>query len=279
MAERVKKEYDPYAVIVGLTTGFDSNVALKLATMFFDVTAAFTCNTSIAAIETLANCERVAKDVYGLKHICKAPPYGGKEQNENAYFEIVKQHGFPGKTQTAHGWMYKWLKDHTVSRIISSIRQRKRGRNIVIISGARRHESVRRMGTSNDITVIGGSNIWVNICNEWTNSEVHAFAADNNLDGLRSPISKTIGISGECFCGCYSQKGELTEIKHASPSTFDKIMYIQKWLNENTNMKWDWESGPSKGFIQEKYGQLNLFSPQMLMCSTCMNNTTFDEEQ
>lgn len=272
LADRVKRDYDPYAVIVGLTTGFDSNVALKLATMFFDVTAAFTCNTSIAAIETLQNCEKVAKDVYGLKHICKAPPYGGKKENNNAYFEIVKQHGFPGKTPTAHGWMYRWLKDHTVGKIVSSIRQNKRNRNIVIISGARRHESVRRMGTSKDITA-QGSNIWVNICNEWTNSEVNSFAMDNRLDDLRSPISKTIGISGECFCGCYSQKGELTEIKHASPSTYEKIMHIQKWLHENTNMKWDWESGPSKGFIKEKYGQLNMFSPQMIMCSTCMNNT------
>lgn len=275
---KIKKDYDPYAVIVGLTTGFDSNVALKLATMFFDVTAAFTCDTTISAIETLSNCEKVAKDVYGLKHIVRQPTYNCIDQNPNTYFEIVKQHGFPGKTITAHSWMYKWLKDHTISKIISSIRQRKRGKNIVIVSGARKHESVRRFGTSKDIT-IQDSNIWVNICNEWTNSEVSAFSDDYNLDRYRSPISKSIGISGECFCGCFAQKGELTEIKYASPTTYEKLMYIQKWLQENTNMRWGWEESPNKSYTLEKYGQINMFSPQMLMCSTCMNNNPITNEQ
>ncbi|WP_421809045.1 phosphoadenosine phosphosulfate reductase family protein [Flagellimonas sp.] len=273
LAERIKKDYNPYAVIVGLTTGFDSNVALKLATMFFNVDAAFTCDTTIAAPETLANCERVAKEVYGLKWICKAPPYNGKRENHNTYFEVVKQHGFPGKTKTAHNWMYRWLKDHTVSRIISDIRKKKRNRPIIIVSGARKYESVRRMGTSQDVTVIG-NNIWVNICNEWTNSEVHAFAEDNKLSKYRSPISQILGISGECFCGCFSQKGELSEIKFASPSAYEKLSFISKWLSDNTNYYWGWEEGPSKQWTLEKYGQINMFSESnLIMCSTCMNNT------
>lgn len=275
LCEMVKIDFKPYAVLVGLTTGFDSNVALKLATMFFDVTAAFTCDTTIAAQETLNNCQKVAEDVYGLKYIRKAPPYAGLEENHNTYFEIVKQHGFPGSTKTAHNWMYRWLKDHTVNKIISTVRENKRNRPIVIVSGARRHESVRRMGTSRDIT-IQGNNIWLNICNEWTNSEVNAFATDFNLDRYRSPISKSIGVSGECFCGCFAQKNELKEIKIASPSTYDKIMHIQKWLTENTKMNWGWENSPPKSWKLEKYGQLPLFSTEMLMCSTCMNNENIE---
>jgi 3'-phosphoadenosine 5'-phosphosulfate sulfotransferase (PAPS reductase)/FAD synthetase len=270
LADRIKKDYNPYAVIVGLTTGKDSNVALKLATMFFDVNAAFTCDTTIAAPETMMNCQKVAEDVYGLNWICRQPPYRGVKQNPDTYFEIVKQHGFPGKTKTAHNWMYRWLKDHTVNAIISSIRQRKRNRPIVIISGARRHESVRRMGTSKDVT-IDGSNIWVNICNDWTDSEVYAFSRDNNLERLRSPVSRMIGMSGECFCGCYAGKGELAEIKLASPSTYEKLMFIQNWMKENTNMHWGYEEAPPKGLKMEKEGQMNMFS-NMIMCSTCMNN-------
>lgn len=277
LSEKVKKDFDPYAVIVGLTTGFDSNVALKLATMFFNVDAAFTCDTTIAAPETLSNCEKVSKEVYGLKWICQQPPYDGNKQNPDTYFEIVKRHGFPGKTKTSHNWMYRWLKDHTVSAIISGIRQKKRNRNIVIISGARKHESVRRMGTSENIT-INGSNIWVNICNEWTNSEVHSFSEDYNLTRYRSPISKIMGMSGECFCGCYSTKGELNEIKFASPSTWEKLNYIDKWLKDNTKMEWGYEDGPSKAWILEKEGQLNMFTESnMLMCSTCMNNTVNED--
>lgn len=282
LAERIKKDYDPYAVVVGLTTGSDSNVALKLATMFFDVNAAFTCDTTISAIETLENCERVSKDVYGLKHIVRQPSYGGKSQNKDTYFEIVKQHGFPGKTKTAHNWMYRWLKDHTVNSIMASIRKRKRNRNIVIISGARRHESKRRMGSSKDVTIQNNnkSNIWVNICNEWTDSEVSAFARDFGIDQYRSPISKIMGMSGECFCGCYSSKGELNELKIASPSTYEKIDYIYNWMINNTDMDWDWESGPTDYFMAKKRGQMLFFDKpesQMIMCSTCMNNTNYKD--
>lgn len=278
LADRVKRDYDPYAVIVGFTSGGDSNIALKLATMFFNVDAAFTCDTTIGAIETLKNCENVVKE-YGLKYICQAPRYNGIDNNQNTYFEVVKQHGFPGKTNTAHSWMYRWLKDHTIGNIISQFRKRKRNRKIVIVSGARRHESVRRMGTSEDITIMG-NNIWVNICNEWTDTDCQHFAHEYNLDRLRSPISKLIGISGECFCGCYSQKNELYEVRVASPSTYEKIMFIYNWLQENTEFLWDWESGPptKRELSSDKKAklramQLSMFSPQMLFCSTCMNNT------
>lgn len=278
LADRVKTDYDPYAVIVGFTSGSDSNIALKLATMFFKVDAAFTCDTTIGAIETLQTCENVAKG-YGLKHICQAPRYNGVDNNKDTYTEIVKQHGFPGQTDTAHGWMYKWLKDHTISNIVSQFRQRKRNRRIVIISGARRHESVRRMGTSQDITV-DGNNIWVNICNDWTDSDCQAFTHEYNLDKLRSPISKSMGLSGECFCGCFAGEGELSLLKIFSPSTWEKINWIANWLIENTDMLWGWESGPPKKRELDRIKKLELlsrqmtihFSPKMLFCSTCMNN-------
>jgi 3'-phosphoadenosine 5'-phosphosulfate sulfotransferase (PAPS reductase)/FAD synthetase len=271
LADRIKKDFNPYAVIVGYTGGTDSNIALKLATMFFNVDAAFTCNTTISAIETLQNCERVAKEVYNLKYISRMPPYGGLQENPNTYFELVKQHGFPGQTKTAHNWMYRYLKDHTVQKIVSSFRQRKRNRPIVIISGARRHESVRRMGTSQDITVIGNT-IWVNIANDWTNQDCSDFASDYNIDELRSPISKGMGISGECFCGSHaSGKGELNEIKFWSPSTFDLIDKISTHL-KLLGFEWEWFQSPPKNRKIERAGQQNMFSPQMLMCSTCMNN-------
>jgi hypothetical protein len=278
LADRVKKDFDPYATIVAYTSGGDSNVALKLATMFFNVDAAFTCDTTIGAIETMMNCEKVATRHYGLKYISEAPRYGGISDNKNTYFEVVKRNGFPGKTSTAHSWMYKWLKAHTIEHICSLFRQRKRNRKIIIICGARRHESVRRMGTSQDITIMD-SNVFVNICNDWTDSEMYAFSDDFNLQNLRSPISIGMGISGECFCGSYSSKGELNEIKYHSPSTFKKIMDITKFLNEETQFLWDWESGPvtqrdaKKAEKQKlKESQITLFNPNMLFCSTCMNN-------
>lgn len=167
--------------------------------------------------------------------------------------------------------MFRWLKDHTINSIVSSIRNRQRNRPIVIISGARKYESKVRWGTSENITVIG-NNIWVNICNQWTDDELAAFAIDFNLSKLRGPISNNMGISGDCFCGAYANKGDLIELKYESPTTYEKITNIQNWIFNNTNMRWTWEEGPQKRYIMEKHGQLNMFTPNMLFCSTCMNN-------
>lgn len=272
LAERIKRDYNPYAVLVGFTSGGDSNVALKLATMFFKVDAAFTCNTTIAAIETLQNCEKVVTETYGLKHICRMPPYDGLKQDPDTYFKLCKRHGFPGPTETSHKHTYWWLKDHTVSAIVSIFRQKKRNRTIVIVCGARKYESVRRMGNSKDINIVGNT-IWVNICNEWTDSETHAFSVDNKIDALRSPVSQIMGMSGECFCGCFAPKGELGELKFASPTTHEKIQFIKKWLWENSKHLWGWGERKPKNIKQEAMGQFNMFSPQMMFCSTCMNNS------
>jgi 3'-phosphoadenosine 5'-phosphosulfate sulfotransferase (PAPS reductase)/FAD synthetase len=282
LAAKVIKDYDPYAVIVGYTSGGDSNVALKLATMLFKVDAAFTCDTSIAAIETLTHCHKITTENYGLKHICRLPPYNGVKENPDTYAEIVKRHGFPGHTKTAHNWMFRWLKDHTIMSIVSNIRKNKRNRNIVIVSGARKHESKRRWGTSKDIT-INGSNIWVNIVNDWTDQDMYEFSAENNLDFLRGPISKLMGFSGDCFCGSHAEKGELNFVRVASPSTHEKLMFLQEWVFENTENKWGWEDGPltkeqkkSAQRAEQRGRQFNLFTPNMLMCSSCMNNPSYD---
>lgn len=86
LSERVIKEYNPYAIIVGYTSGKDSNVALKLATMFFKVDAAFTCDTTISAIETLTHCQKIIKEHYRIKHICRKPNYNGIVENSDTYF-------------------------------------------------------------------------------------------------------------------------------------------------------------------------------------------------
>ena len=271
LCERVKKDFSPYAVIVGYTGGKDSNIVLRLATMFFKVDAAFTFNTTIAAPETLKKCESVAKDVYGVKYISKMPPYNGVEENPDTYFELVKNHGFPGSTDTAHNWMYRYLKDHTISKIVASFRNRKRNRPIVILMGARKEESARRMGTSDDITIIGNT-IWVNIANLWTDSEMAAFAEDFKINEHRSPISIGMGISGECFCGSFAGgPGELQELKFWSPATYDKIIGITRFL-KSIGFNWEWYESPNVHYIREKKGQLNMFSPNLIMCSTCMSN-------
>lgn len=270
LARKVKLDFNPWAVLVGFTAGADSNIALKLASMFFPVTAVFTCNTTIASLDTLSSCESAARN-YGHNYICRCPPYNGLAECNDTYEQLIKRHGFPGQTKTAHNWMYWYLKDHTVSRIVSSYRRRVRNRVVVIISGARQDESIRRMGTTQDITV-KGSTVWVNLCNRWTASECHAFEAEYNLSSYRSHCSRTIGISGECWCGAFAPKGQLNELRFAAPDVYEKLSRLRSWLIANTQFNWDWDEGPPKKRDMLKPPS-PTFSPNALMCSTCINNS------
>lgn len=275
LAAKVVRDFDPWAVLVGFTSGGDSNIALKLASMFLPVTAVFTCNTTIASRETLQKCEEVANS-YRLPYICRCPPYNGWKEHPHVYTELVKKHGFPGQTKTAHNWMYWYLKDHTISRIISQYRRRKKQRVVLIVSGARSDESVRRMSTTQDVT-IKGSTVWLNICNAWTASECATFEATYDLKKNRSKCSTIMGISGECWCGSFAPQGQLEELRFVSPDTYYQIVEIRKWLLTNTSFYWNWDEGPPK----RKSSSIvlpALCSPGLIMCSTCINNKNVDNE-
>lgn len=189
---RAIAEYRPYATVLMFSGGDDSMTAYHVS-RYLGVKVDFflhgVTNTGIAETTDFA---RQVGEQSGLSYI---------EANAgDAYDQYVLRKGFFGIGEMAHQMAYHILKHRRFRTTLSKhIRHGITGRNILLINGARKQESKRRQKTMADPIRADGSNVWVNIINDYTKLD--------NLDLLtglgvrRNPVTEILHRSGECLCG------------------------------------------------------------------------------
>lgn len=123
------------------------------------------------------------------------------------YATLVRKYGFPGPAQ--HTMMYRNLKERAV-RVLTRMGKVARRDKVMLVSGVRQNESVRRMLLTDPVTV-DGARVWVNPLFYWTTPERDAYMEAHGIE--RNPISgKICGTSGDCCCGCNAEEGELGDL-------------------------------------------------------------------
>lgn len=162
--------------------------------------------------------------------------------------KFVERFGFPHSGM--HSAVMGFLKWHPMRKWHNE--QKKLGRDILFISGRRKKESKRRMRmkSNKEYAETEGMKFYSPIYN-WTNEQVWEYLKDNNIQ--RSPIYDTMHISGDCFCGAFSAKGESVAMSMFHPKLAEWIRslekkYGSKWGNQMsmTNAK---EQGTLEDFI------------------------------
>jgi 3'-phosphoadenosine 5'-phosphosulfate sulfotransferase (PAPS reductase)/FAD synthetase len=202
----------------------------------------------------------------------------GITTDKDSYEKYVLRFGFPGQNHSQHTVMYRMLKDHSLSRCIAQIRQKRRGYRLALLTGARRDESTRRMGTVQNIQM-RKNDVWINPIADWSKTDIHHYFNEKGIE--RSIVAKTIGRSGECNCGVYGHPNELLEIKQCSPKFYDYMKDLEKRVKER-GFFWKWGESPPKDWECVSEGQMQLeglqseyYSQQMFMCTTCTNNNAY----
>lgn len=152
------------------------------------------------------------------------------------YEDIVVKHGFPGPA--AHRLMYSKLKQRQIRRLVRDHKE-KRSDKIMLISGVRKAESARRMGTVKEVTV-DGAQVWVSPMLNFTDMDQAELMKYWELP--RNPVKDKLCMSGECLCGAFAQKGELSEIRIWYPEVAARIDDITEKVMAAGHKK-DWESG------------------------------------
>lgn len=180
------------------------------------------------------------------------------------YEELVVKHGFPGPP--GHGLMYNKLKQRQVRRLVRDHKTKRMDR-IMLISGCRKEESSRRMGTSKPVTK-EGAQVWVNPFTDWTGAECAAYMREQALP--ENPVKKYLCMSGECLCGAFAKKGELQMIRDFYPEAAAEIDRIQARVFE-AGHTWGWEDRPPKGYDSR---QEDMFMPLCVRCTS-----TFEQEE
>jgi 3'-phosphoadenosine 5'-phosphosulfate sulfotransferase (PAPS reductase)/FAD synthetase len=254
--KQARMEYKPYAAVAMFSGGTDSLTALHVALRLgVKVDYVMHVHTGTGIPETLDYVRRYVEST-GLPYI--------ERTAGSAYEDYVLRKGFFGKGERAHTYAYHILKRQRLRAGLATIRQGKRGRNILLINGGRRQESQNRMMTMREPVKADGPNVWVNIINEWTKRDCMDFIHDEKLEV--NPVSALLHRSGECMCGTMQNKEEREEAAFWFPHWGAWLDGLEQCVNER-GFWWKWGQSTPEAVGMMKRGQL-AFQP---LCVGCIN--------
>lgn len=175
------------------------------------------------------------------------------------YDEIVAEYGFPGPA--SHSIMYRLLKERCVEKVV---RDRKRGRfdKVMLLTGICHDDSHRRSGYGGKEITHKGAQMWVNHL-YWAGASWRArYLSEIGIP--RNPVATELGMSGECLCGAFADKGELRIVRRVCPATADRIEALQHRISNRH--PWGWEDRPP---ADRDTATPDFFSP---MCVNCLKS-------
>jgi len=145
------------------------------------------------------------------------------------YDRMVLEHGFPGPA--SHRFAYVRLKERQIDALVRDHKTHPRDR-IMLLTGVRRAESTRRMGTTAPVKR-DGSQVWVAPLIDWTNDDMRSYRERHDLE--QSDVAALIHMSGECNCGAFAAPGEREEKRSIWPVWWAERIAP---LEEATGTKW-----------------------------------------
>jgi 3'-phosphoadenosine 5'-phosphosulfate sulfotransferase (PAPS reductase)/FAD synthetase len=218
-------EFQPSHVFAMLSGGHDSLCAAHLASRCSQFSGAVHIHTGIGILETRRHAYEAA-----LRHMWAFRLY--RPMKGNRYHELVVAHGFPGPFH--HRKMYNRLKERSIRRLINDHRVGKE--RILLVTGVRRAESKRRMGSLSE-TDREGRRVWETE-HKWAYMKANGIA--------ENPVTQLLCMSGECLCGAFASPGELNEIRMWYPKAAAEIDRLaEKCREAGVHAKWG-ERPPAK---------------------------------
>lgn len=268
IVNRAIADYPPYATVLMLSGGDDSLTAYYVARAIGIKIDFILHGITGTGIPETTNFVRQVGANSGLRYI--------EADAKDAFEQYVTRRGYFGIGYIAHEHAYHLLKSQRFSAALSRhIRQGQKGRNILLLNGARKEESDNRKRSM--IVPIKRKkdtrNFWVNIINDWTKLDCRDFLADYQ----RNPVVDLIHRSGECLCGTMQWPYQETrkEVSFWFPKWGAWVDDLDKRVCER-GFCWKWgEDMPEKvkrikyREKQLKNGQFDMFDHWLPMCQTC----------
>jgi len=175
-------------------------------------------------------------------------------RTHESYAEKVRENGYPGPSR--HGMMFNFLKERQISKLATVSHG-----DLVLWTGVRSHESERRMAHVEGVQEARRWT-WVAPIHDWTKQDCQDYLDGRDLP--ENPLWKTLGRSGDCFCGCFASREELLDleaegfVEHA-----DWLRNLDTEPDDETAL-WAWASLSKTEQRAERVGD-----DQMTLCSTC----------
>lgn len=172
---------------------------------------------------------------------------------------VLEAGGFPGPA--GHGRAYTRLKERAIEALVRDQKlSGSRADRVMLLTGKRRAESVRRRKTTKGIERRGGQ-LYVNPLIDWTNREMQEYRQTHNLP--QSDVAALLHRSGECNCGAFAQSGERDMLRDLWPEWFDAtIASLEREAQEAGISASRWGEAPPLPFGSTG----DLLGP---LCSSC----------
>ena len=211
------ERYKPRAVVALFSGGDDSLTATTIASKHPAFTTAAHMNTGIGVGETRQfvrdTCNRMGWPLREMR---------AKEDAGMDYEALVMERGFPGRGH--HQKMYDRLKERPLRILIKELKRKHRDK-IMLVTGVRSTESVRRMGHVDPIQV-EGVKLWVAPIHDWDKPDCLSYLEKERMP--RNPVSVEMHMSGECLCGAFAHENELEEWRFFRPEVAERIDALQE---------------------------------------------------
>lgn len=261
------EQYHPSHIFAMFSGGDDSLTVshFAAATLGKRLAATVHINTGIGLPETRqfvgATCDQLGWYL---------AEYRAADQGQH-YEQLVLAHGFPGPDH--HRKMFNRLKE----RALRALTRDHPGGNVMLISGLRMQESGRRMRLKLEPTQKDGRRVWCAPFFYLNNDDIREYRRAALRNVPRNPAKEYLCMSGECLCGAYARKGELSQIETFFPDTGRYLRDLQRRVRER-GFPWNWDEAPPtwwcKRQIATKSGQMDAFenefhSEVQMLCSSC----------
>jgi 3'-phosphoadenosine 5'-phosphosulfate sulfotransferase (PAPS reductase)/FAD synthetase len=174
------------------------------------------------------------------------------------YEEIVVEHGFPGPA--SHGLMYARLKERALRQLVRESK-REFGDRVMLVTGVRSEESLRRMRHVDRIQR-DGAQVWTAAIWNWSKLDCGKEIARRGLK--RNEVVDKIHMSGECLCGAFAKPGEIKELEDWFPEVADRLHALELRVEAAGHPACRWGLRPPR----VNRHQLNLMAPGPL-CVGC----------
>lgn len=239
----------PIGVYALFSGGDDSLTSTAIAARHPLFRAAIHLNTGIG-IEDTRRFVRETCARQGWPLIERMPP-------RTTYETMCLSRGLPGGP-TKHAIYYHRLKDEALQQIVTAVRPRRRDR-VVLVSGIRKQESVRRMRNGISVSVDRrGPRVYVKPILDWSARECLLYLEEAGLP--RNPVSVRLHRSGECLCGALADPAELDEIAFWYPDVARRIRALEQQCFER-GLPYRWGRDPSQTFDPQQ--------PYLPLCQSC----------
>jgi 3'-phosphoadenosine 5'-phosphosulfate sulfotransferase (PAPS reductase)/FAD synthetase len=248
--DRAIAEHDPSHVFAMFSGGHDSLAATALTMRHPRASAVVHVNTGIGIEQTREF----------VRETCRAQGWPLREYLTPArvYEEAVLRNGFPGPAQ--HQVMYRNLKERRIRDLVRDHKQHRNDR-IMLVTGARSDESVRRMGVVEPVRR-DGAVVWVAPIFDWSKSDCNDLIEREGL--ARNLVVDLLHMSGECLCGAFAKPDEIAQLETWFPTEAARLHKIERRAEAAGRIACVWGRRPDDVNPEQQ-----RLMPILPLCTSC----------